>query len=414
MTRRIFSAVLLFTLAMMITPVLQAQKGPVAGERYKVTYYPAADSPLSSSPQLQLLYVFDFWNVRYGTRLALWQNVLSPDTARLHVTDMKKSPGGWSAEIAIPADAALLSYVVKSGDMIDGNNEKTFTSYVYDINGKPVENARFFNIAFLQLAKAEIGAVVQEAEREITEFPENFGAYHKYFQLLLEQAKGSARIQQRIANRLDQLEQRHGADPQFLNMAAETWYYVLQDQEKGLEYRKKVVPDQQWPQVFRMFDQDSKQEEMRQRQMQAEQYRNKLLNSEMPAFNLHDSDGQKIQFPKHDGKARVLAFWASSSANSIKMLGLLRDVGSEVSSEEVEMIAVNVDLDEKKGIDVFEREAYPFVQLFNQGATLQLLGVDSIPITFVVDGDGVIRSILVGFSASHAETLRNALGKLLE
>ncbi|MBE0642965.1 MAG: redoxin domain-containing protein [Bacteroidetes bacterium] len=414
MHRTISLLPLFLFLLLLSAPVLHAQKGPVAGQRYTITYNPPPDSPLATAEQLTLIYVFDMWNVRYGTRLALWQNVLRPDTARVRFLPLRKEKGGWTGAIDVPSTAALFSYIVGDGKYIDGNNEQTYTSYVYDAEWKPVRNARFYNVSFLRLAEAELGTIVQEAEREITEYPENFPAYNQFFKLMLEQGKGSARIQQRIAQRLDQLEQRYGADPEFLNMAAETWYYVLQDQEKGLEYRDKIPPNEQWPQVFRMYSSDSKQEEQRQRQLQAEQQRNKLLNSELPAFNLHDEAGSKVAFPMTDGKARVMIFWASTSSNSGQMLATIRDVVSAFPASAVEVVAVSVDPEEKNAIEQFTREAYPFTLLFNQGATLQMLGVDSIPITYVIDGRGFVRNILVGNVPAHAGALRSALRSMLE
>jgi peroxiredoxin len=414
MPRLILSFLLILIFVLMTVQDLRAQPGPVAGKKYTVTYIPRPESPLASSKQMSLVYVFDFWNVRYGTRLAIWQNVLSPDTTRVHVVPMSRGTYDWSAEIEIPADAALLSYIVKDGEHIDGNNEKTFTSYVYDRGGKPMRDARFFNLPFLRLARAELGSMVVEAQREISDFPENFTAYHQYFKLLLEEGKGSSRVQQRISAHLDRLEQLYGTESGFLNLAAETWYYVLQDQERALSYRDRIEPNQQWPQVFRMFNSDSKQEDRRQRQIQAEQVRNALVNAESPAFNLHDRYGNKVAFPNLDGKVRVLVFWASSSPNSGRMLGLIRDISAGFPSSALEIVAVSVDPEEQKAIEFYTREAYPFTQLFNQGATLQLLGVDNIPITYVVDSRGIIRNILIGFEASHAATLREAIGSLLE
>jgi peroxiredoxin len=412
MYRIIFPFLCLSLFLLPASPALQAQKGPVAGTRHTVTYIAPHASPLASAEQLTMLYVFDFWNTRYGTRLALWQNVLRPDTSRLHSATLVKGPGGWSATIDIPADAALLSYIVGDGTHIDGNNEKTYTSYIYDANGKPLRNARFFNIPFLRLARAELGSIVQEAEREIADFPENFPAYHQYFQLLLEQAKGSARVQERIATRLEQLEKRYGEDTEFLNMAAETWYYVMQDQEKAMEYRSRITPAQQWPQVFRMFDHSAKQEEERQRRLQAEQFRRALVNARLPVFNLHDRGGGKIGFPQADGKVRVIVFWASTSANSARMLAMVREAVQSGAASAIEVLAVSVDTDEQKAVEQFTRENYPFTLLFNQGATLQLLGVDGIPMTYVVDGEGVVRSILAGFEPAHAEALRSVLAAM--
>ena len=405
--------VLVLCLLALAVPPLSAQTGPVAGEPYTLTYVPQPDSPLAGADALTLIYVFDYWNVRYGTRLALWQNVLRPDTGRVRYAELRKEKGGWTATIDIPADAALLSYVVGDGEHLDGNNEKTYTTYVYGKDGRPVRNARFFNISFLRLAREDLGRIVQEAEREIVDYPENFPAYHQYFKLLLEQAKGSARVQGRIATRIDELEKRYGADPEFLNMAAETWYYILQDQEKGLEYREKITPGQQWPQVFRMFDRNAKMEEQRQREIYAEQQRTKLINTELPAFNLHDRDENKVGFPQKDGKVRILVFWASSSSNSGQMLTALRPVAEGAPRDAVEVVAISVDPDETKAMEHFQGRGYPFTLLFNQGATLQILGVDSIPVTFVVDGEGMVRNVQVGYSAANISAIRETVDGLL-
>ena len=402
-----------FLLFMFLATALQAQSGPVAGQPYTVSYIPPPDTPLASAKELTLIYAFDYWNVRYGTRLALWQNVLRPDTGRVRFARLEKGAGGWRTTIDIPETAALLSYIVGDGQVIDGNNEKTYTSYINDAEGRPVRNARFYNIPFLQLAREEIGTIVQEAEREITEYPENFPAYHQYFKLLLEQSRGNTRTQQRIATRIDELEQRHGANFEFLNMAAETWYYVLQDQTKGLAYRAKIPPNAQWPQVFRMYDRGTKEEEERQRVVQSEQQRTRLINAELPAFNLHDRDDRKVSFPQKDGKVRIFIFWASTSANSGQMLEALRDIAAAKPRDAFEVVAVSVDPDETKAFEQFDGKAYPFVLLFNQGATLMLLGVDSIPTTFVVDGEGIVRNMQVGYSLPNVQSLRETVDSLL-
>lgn len=413
MNRSLFFLLVVLHLLVFSSPTLLAQNGPVAGTSYTLTYIPPTESPIAGSTELTLIYVFDYWNVRYGTRLALWQNVLRPDTARVRFAPLAKGPGGWTATIDIPPGAALLSYIVGDGKTIEGNNERTYTSYIYDASGKPVRNARFYNIPFMQLAREDLGLVVQEAEREIIEYPENFQAYHQYFKLLLEQAKGGSRTQQRIATRIDELEKRYGAETEFLNMAAETWYYVLQDQEKGLEYRSKITPNEQWPQVFRMFDRNTKEEEQRQRVLLAEQQRTKLINSELPAFNLHDRDNRKVGFPQKDGKVRILVFWASTSANSGQMLDALREIAAGRARETFEIVAVSVDPDETKAFEFFGGKSYPFTLLFNQGSTLQILGIDSIPVTIVVDGQGIVRNVQVGYTGANAESVKETVDSLI-
>ncbi|MDT8323545.1 MAG: redoxin domain-containing protein [Bacteroidota bacterium] len=392
---------------------LPAQAGPVAGSTFTVLYNPPADSPLADAAEVTLIYVFDFWNVRYGTRLALWQNVLSPDTSRVRYARMERAGESWAADIPIPSDAALLSYIVTDGTHVDGNEQKTWVRYVMNGDGKPVMNARFYNIPFLKLARAEIGVLIREAEREVVDWPENFRAYQQYFTLLLEQAKGSPRTQERIAGRIAELEEQYGTDPGFLNMAAEVWYYVLQDQARALEYRKRIEPSAMWPQVFAMVDRQGTQQDEVDRVSQNQQRRRALIGNVLPEFNLRDAAGAKVAFPRRNGTPLVLLFWASTSERSCNMLDALRAAVAPLPEDALDIVAVSVDLEEKKALEHFSGQAMPFELLFNQGSTLHLLGVDSIPVTILVDGEDTVRDILVGYDTDIASGLRTALTALL-
>lgn len=410
MKRCIFFLLLVFVLPCAV----QAQNDPVAGKTFTVVYHPPQGSPLAQASDLQLIYVFDFWNTRFGTRLALWQNVVSADTSRLHVADLRKGRDGWTADIPIPADAALLSYIVAGGGAVDGNYQKTFVHYVMNEKGEPVQNARVFNLPFLEMARAEIGVRIREAEAEIIAYPENFQAYNKYFTLLLEQAKGNPRIQQRIVSRLESLEKRFGQNDDFLNMAAETWFYVLQNPERALEYRKRISSTNMWPQVFRMFNQEEKQEQARQRASYNENRRKELHGEEFPDFNLMNVAGEKTAFPTGSGNPAAYVFWASVSEKSCDLLLALKAALSAFEKGELDVIAVNLDVDKEKGTAWFDQHQLPFSLMFNQGNVLMQLGVDSIPIMYFVDRENVIRHIQVGYAEEQSGALRSALDAIMK
>ncbi len=392
---------------------LAAQAGPVAGSDFTVVYTPSVSSPLADAENLTLVYVFDFWNVRYGTRLALWQNVLDPDTSRVHHVPMQRAGSSWKASIPIPANAALLSYVVTDGARVDGNNERTWVHYVLNAQGDPVMNARFFNIPFLKMAREEIGVQIREAEREVVDWPENFRAYQQYFTLLLEQAKGSPRTQERIVTRIEELEERYGNNPGFLNMAAEVWYYVLQDQARALEYRNRIEQSSMWPQVFAMANRQSGQQNEIERAKYHAERRSQLRGSALPEFNLHDDDGNKVGFPGENGRPLVLLFWASTSEKSRAMLSALQTAMAPLPAGAIDVVVVSLDLEPEKARALIEEQSLPWTLLYNQGNTLYQLGVDSIPVTFLVDGESTVRDILVGYDAGTVGTLRAALTKLV-
>jgi hypothetical protein len=406
----LLSLFLLFLCMSGTTLPLSAQQRPVVGKTHTVVYNPPAESPLAKTSSLTLYYVFDFWHVRYGTRMALWQNVLRPDTNRLHSAPMQRSGQSWQAEITIPSTAALLSWIVSDGEHLDGNNEKTFVEYVFGDDGKPVRNARYFNVQFLRLARSEPGTLVREMERELADYPDNFIAYHQYFSLLIEQGKGSVRVQERIANRLEELESRHGGDDEFLNLAAQTWYYLLHDQSRGLDIRKRISPTRLWPQVLRMYDRETKQAEDMERQLQSRSRREQLLNTELPRFNLNTAEGDKSAFPRDNGRPLILLFWATTSERSMQKLSEVKSLLS--ANPGVDVVYVNVDVDETQAAEVAtERGVLPHL-LYNQGATLAILGIDSLPTLLAVDSRNVIRSIQVGFTAAQIEEVRALLPSL--
>ena len=394
-------------------PAAAQNSGPVEGEMHTVVYNPPKNSSLADAASLDLVYVFDLWNRRYGTRLALWYNVLRPDTGRVHFARMRKEGGSWKAEIPIPEGASLLSYIISGPQAMDGNGEKTFTRYVLNEQGEPVMNARYFNIPFLRLARAPIGELVREAEREISAYPENFRAYHQYFKLLLEQGKGSPRTQERIANRIARMEKDYGERTEFLNMAAETWFYILQDPEKALEYRNRIPSDKLWPQVLRIYDREEKQRQEIARMTAAEQRRAELRGAELPSFNLRDASDGKVAFPRGDGKAMVLVFWASTSERSRDLLTALDIIADEAGSAPLQVTAVCLDANPEEGAAWFAGEGLPFELLYNQGSALQMLGVDSIPIVYFVDAENIVRDIMVGYDVRRRDALRVSVRSIL-
>jgi len=411
MKRTLFIAILV-TLTHAL-PATAQSPGPVAGETFTVVYNPPKNSSLADAASLDLVYVFDLWNRRYGTRLALWYNVLRPDTSRIHVARMKKEGSSWKAEIPIPERASLLSYIVSGAQGMDGNGEKTFTRYVLNGQGEPVMNARYFKIPFLRLARAPIGELVREAEREISAYPENFRAYHQYFKLLLEQGKGSPRTQERIANRIARMEKEYGEDTDFLNMAAETWFYILQDAEKALEYRNRIPANKLWPQVLRIFDREEKQKQEIARMTAAENRRMELRGAELPSFNLHNADDEKVAFPRSDGKSTVLVFWASTSERSRQLLQALEVAAGEAGSASLRVTTVCLDVKPEDGAQWFAEQGLPFELLYNQGSTLQMLGVDSIPIVYFIDAENTVRDIMVGYDARQRDALRVSVRSIL-
>ena len=414
MSRRTTAGFFLTIFLLLASAGLHAQQGPVAGKPYSLVYNPPAGSELSRASSVTLYYVFDFWNVRYGTRLALWQNVLRPDTSRLRSVQLEKVAESWRGTFDIPSDAALLSWIVSDGRAMDGNNERTFVEYILGDDRKPVRNARYFNVQFQRLAGSDLGTMVMEMERELAEYPDNFPAYHQYFSLLIEQGRGSTRIQERILAKLSELEKVHATNDEFLNLAAQTWYYLLQDQKRGLEYREKIAPGQHWPQVLRMFDREGKETEDMERQMQSRNRRDQLRNTELPEFNLKTPAGDKSGFTRRNGKPLILLYCATTSELSLILIDDVQEMLKKLSGKDFDLAFVSVDPEEERAVTAATSRGFKEHLFFNQGSALQILGIDSLPILYAVDANDIVRAVQVGYSPAQAEDLRKVLETISE
>ena len=94
-------------LTFVIAPSLRAQFMPVAGTPIDILYKPLAGHAFVSADSLQLVYTFNLWGSRYGTRLALLENTLRPDTQLVRRARLERAGGMWKARIEIPPSAAL-------------------------------------------------------------------------------------------------------------------------------------------------------------------------------------------------------------------------------------------------------------------------------------------------------------------
>jgi peroxiredoxin len=377
-----------------------------------ISYDPVKAGIFTHLDRMEVVYVANFWNTRMGTRMALRENILRPDTSRVMTAPLVKQDVGWEAKLAIPPNAAVLSYYITDGEARDENGGKTFTAYVYTAEGVPVPNAHYFMVPFLELAGASLEERVREAEQEILQYPQNFRAYTQYFTLYLEIEEGSERGQRRIIQRLGELEQQYGDQTDCLNLIARTYYYILRNLETALEYKDKIPQRERWPEVERIVDTRSVMEQQRQRQKMLEEARNNLVNTVAPEVHFR-RDGEKISVQDYEGKPVVLVFWATTSELSKGLFKPLENFKKEFDDDGLTILAINAG-ERPETVDEFREERdYPFVWAMNDGAALQLYGVSGLPQTYIIDRKSVVRQVFVGYTPALIPDIKAAIKDVL-
>lgn len=130
----------------------------------------------------------------------------------------------------------------------------------------------------------------------------------------------------------------------------------------------------------------------------------------VPAFTATRLDGGTVEVPA-DFHGRVLAirFWADWCPYCRKEMAALQPVYAKLHGRGLEILAVNVAQDADTARRFVEPLAITYPVLLDpEGATARAYGVQALPITWLVDGAGIVRGKIVG-EASAAVFERQVL-----
>jgi cytochrome c biogenesis protein CcmG, thiol:disulfide interchange protein DsbE len=118
-----------------------------------------------------------------------------------------------------------------------------------------------------------------------------------------------------------------------------------------------------------------------------------------PAFTLTDLDGQNVNLSDLLGKVVVLNFWASWCPPCRAEMPAIQQVYQDYQDQGLVVLAVNVANQDtmtamRTFLDSFEH-TFPIL-VDENGAVNRLYAVSSLPTTFFIDRDGMIRDLVVG------------------
>lgn len=136
-----------------------------------------------------------------------------------------------------------------------------------------------------------------------------------------------------------------------------------------------------------------------------------------PDFTL-DLLGSESRFSlaSHRGKVVVLDFWATWCGPCIRAMPTLMEVTEAYADKGVVFAAVNLQEGAEQVGEFMENKGWNFhVPMDTDGAVAQSYGVTGIPHTVIVDKQGVVRKVKVGFANAEAtaKALRADLDKLI-
>lgn len=134
-----------------------------------------------------------------------------------------------------------------------------------------------------------------------------------------------------------------------------------------------------------------------------------------PGFGASLLQGQdSLELAHYRGKVLYLDFWASWCGPCRQSLPAMEALRQEFGKEGFEVIAVNLDEKPQDGLDFLKKYpvTYPVVQ-DAQGRIARLYDVRSMPMSYLIDRQGVVRHVHQGFNKKDIPRLKAAVAELL-
>jgi peroxiredoxin len=140
-----------------------------------------------------------------------------------------------------------------------------------------------------------------------------------------------------------------------------------------------------------------------------------LLGHEAPDFALHAVAGSNVRLSEHRGDVVVLSFWSSHCAPCRAQLAALDKSLATYRSAGLQMYGIDVDDDQTRAVAFAHGgQAVTFALLLDPQKTVsRRYEVDNLPMTLLIDRNGIVRYVLRDYSAKSEDLYLQQLRSLL-
>ena len=133
-----------------------------------------------------------------------------------------------------------------------------------------------------------------------------------------------------------------------------------------------------------------------------------------PSFSAPTLQGRSLSLESFRGKVVFLDFWASWCAPCATSLPLLDALRNEFGPDDFQVLAVNVDRDPDKATDFLTKRPVGYPSVSDPEGELPVrFGVQTMPTSFLIDREGVIRYVQRGFRKGDEDALRARIRELV-
>ncbi len=140
------------------------------------------------------------------------------------------------------------------------------------------------------------------------------------------------------------------------------------------------------------------------------------IGDEAPRFELPQLGGdQTIALAEYRGKVVYLDFWASWCAPCLSALPALETLRRELPAQDFQIVAINIDQDPRKALQLLARKPVGYPSGSDpQGEWPGRFGIPTMPTSYLIDREGVVRYVHPGFRDGDLEEIRKQVLGLIE
>ncbi len=136
-----------------------------------------------------------------------------------------------------------------------------------------------------------------------------------------------------------------------------------------------------------------------------------------PDFTLPDIQEGKpaITLAELRGKTVYVDFWASWCAPCLRSMPLINELYAQYRDQDFEVIAINVDDPIEDGREfLLDTPLDYLIAADTKNEVLEQYGVRGMPTSFLIDSEGIVRMVHMGFRDKDIELIEAAVTGLLE
>lgn len=139
-----------------------------------------------------------------------------------------------------------------------------------------------------------------------------------------------------------------------------------------------------------------------------------LAGQVAPDFVLKSATGENLRLSEYRGDVVMINFWATWCGPCRQEMPLLNELFNRYQRVGFHLLGVNIDDDSRRAMQMVEDLGVSFPVLFDETKEVsKLYQVEAMPVTVIVDREGVVRYVHHGYKPGYEEHYLTEIRTLL-